>query len=120
IICWGASDWFGALGAFAWLPWAWWGLEKALGMRSDMAPASSSWTTDHRRAADATTKLDHRDSDATHSRWHFLLPAPFVSLVGTGGFPYPIVLLIVLRPAATTQSLAQSASFTGIITMLHR
>jgi len=21
IICWGASDWFGALGAFAWLPW---------------------------------------------------------------------------------------------------
>jgi hypothetical protein len=30
IICWGASDWFGALGAFAWLPWAWWGLERAL------------------------------------------------------------------------------------------
>src|SRR5436190_20637498 len=30
IICWGASDWFGALGAFAWLPWAWWALEKAL------------------------------------------------------------------------------------------
>src|SRR2546423_8652662 len=25
IICWGATDWFGALGAFAWLPWAWWG-----------------------------------------------------------------------------------------------
>src|SRR5438874_8402482 len=23
IICWGARDWFGALGAFAWLPWAW-------------------------------------------------------------------------------------------------
>jgi len=23
IICWGASDWFGALGAFTWLPWAW-------------------------------------------------------------------------------------------------
>lgn len=31
IICWGASDWFGALGAFAWIPWAWWGCEKALG-----------------------------------------------------------------------------------------
>src|ERR1043166_5355410 len=30
IICWGASDWFGALGAFAWLPWAWWGLERSL------------------------------------------------------------------------------------------
>src|SRR5438045_2678556 len=30
IICWGATDWFGALGAFAWLPWAWWGVECAL------------------------------------------------------------------------------------------
>src|ERR1043166_7534398 len=25
IICWGATDWFGALGAFAWGPWAWGG-----------------------------------------------------------------------------------------------
>lgn len=33
IICWGAMDWFGALGAFAWLPWAWWGLERALDPR---------------------------------------------------------------------------------------
>ncbi len=30
IICWGASDWFGALGAFAWLPWSWWALEFAI------------------------------------------------------------------------------------------
>src|SRR5689334_13076468 len=30
IICWGATDWFGALAAFAWLPWCWWGLERAL------------------------------------------------------------------------------------------
>src|SRR5437868_8792039 len=30
IICWGATDWFGALGAFAWLPWAWLGLARAL------------------------------------------------------------------------------------------
>jgi hypothetical protein len=30
IICWGATDWFGALAAFAWLPWAWWGLERSL------------------------------------------------------------------------------------------
>jgi hypothetical protein len=29
IICWGATDWFGALGAFAWLPSAWWALERA-------------------------------------------------------------------------------------------
>ncbi|MGI9088232.1 MAG: hypothetical protein ACR2HH_10915 [Chthoniobacterales bacterium] len=30
MVCWGATDWFGALGAFAWFPWAWWGLERAL------------------------------------------------------------------------------------------
>jgi hypothetical protein len=30
IICWGASDWFGALGAFTWLPWAWWAAERAV------------------------------------------------------------------------------------------
>jgi hypothetical protein len=29
MICWGASDWFGALAAFAWLPWAWWALERS-------------------------------------------------------------------------------------------
>jgi hypothetical protein len=34
IICWGATDWFGALGAFAWFPWAWWGLERALDPRA--------------------------------------------------------------------------------------
>jgi hypothetical protein len=33
IICWGATDWFGALGAFAWFPWAWWGMERALDSR---------------------------------------------------------------------------------------
>ena len=33
IICWGATDWFGALAAFAWLPWAWWGMERAVDLR---------------------------------------------------------------------------------------
>ncbi len=37
IIAWGATDWFGALAAFAWLPWAWWGMERALD------PARSRW-----------------------------------------------------------------------------
>src|SRR5213080_2193524 len=64
IICWGASDWFGALGAFAWLPWAWWGLERAL--------------------------------DRQGSRWRFLWPAPFVYLVVTGGFPYTVLMLVLL------------------------
>ncbi len=30
MFCWGASDWFGALAAFAWLPWSWWAMEKAV------------------------------------------------------------------------------------------
>jgi hypothetical protein len=29
IMCWGATDWFGSLGAFAWVPWAWWSMERA-------------------------------------------------------------------------------------------
>src|SRR5207302_1299909 len=64
IICWGATDWFGALGAFAWLPWAWWALQRAL--------------------------------DRQRSRWRFLWPAPFVYLVVTGGFPYTVLMLVVL------------------------
>src|SRR5438309_3811731 len=64
LVCWGASEWFGALGAFAWLPWAWWGLERAL--------------------------------DRQRSRWRFLWPAPFVYLVVTGGFPYTVLMLVVL------------------------
>ncbi|HEY6071269.1 MAG TPA: hypothetical protein VIU85_07850, partial [Chthoniobacterales bacterium] len=64
VICWGATDWFGALGAFAWIPWAWWGLERAL--------------------------------DRQRSRWRFLWPAPFVYLVVTGGFPYTVLMLVLL------------------------
>src|SRR5216110_3033091 len=37
IICWGASDWFGALGAFAWLPWAGCASERTLD------PTRSNW-----------------------------------------------------------------------------
>ena len=64
IICWGASDWFGALGAFTWLPWAWWGAERAL--------------------------------DSRRTKWRFVWPAPFVYLLVTGGFPYTVLMLLVL------------------------
>ena len=64
IICWGATDWFGALGAFTWLPWAWWGAERAL--------------------------------DPQRTKWRFLWPAPFVYLVVTGGFPYTVLMLLLL------------------------
>jgi hypothetical protein len=33
----GRIDWFGALGAFAWLPWAWWAMERSLD------PARTTW-----------------------------------------------------------------------------
>ena len=64
IVCWGATDWFGALGAFVWLPWAWWGLERAL--------------------------------DQRRSPWRFVWPAPFVYLLVTGGFPYTVLMLVIL------------------------
>jgi hypothetical protein len=64
IICWGATDWFGALGAFTWLPWAWWGAERAL--------------------------------DQQRTKWRFIWPAPFVYLVVTGGFPYTVLMLLLL------------------------
>ncbi|MDQ6860154.1 MAG: hypothetical protein M3032_03240, partial [Verrucomicrobiota bacterium] len=40
MICWGASDWFGALAAFAWLPWSWWALERTA---RDDAPRAGSF-----------------------------------------------------------------------------
>jgi hypothetical protein len=64
IICWGATDWFGALGAFTWLPWAWWGAGRAL--------------------------------DPRRTKWRFLWPAPFVYLLVTGGFPYAVLMLLLL------------------------
>jgi hypothetical protein len=64
IICWGATDWFGALGAFTWLPWAWWGAERAL--------------------------------DQQRTKWRFLWPAPFVYLLVTGGFPYTVLMMLLL------------------------
>src|SRR5438477_10786756 len=64
IICWVATDWFGALGAFIWLPWAWWGAERAL--------------------------------QPKRTKWRFLWSALFVYLVVTGGFPYTVVMLVLL------------------------
>src|SRR5215216_6457578 len=64
IICWGATDWFGALGAFTWLPWAWWGAARAL--------------------------------DSRRGKWRWVWPAPFVYLLVTGGFPYTVLMLLLL------------------------
>ena len=88
IICWGASDWFGALGAFAWLPWAWWGCEKALVLT------------------------------ATSMRWRFLWPAPFVYLLATGGFPYTVLMLGLLVAWLTIRSLVRTRSLFAPLPML--
>ena len=86
IICWGATDWFGALGAFTWLPWAWWGAARAL--------------------------------DSQRSKWRFLWAAPFVYLVVTGGFPYTVLMLLLLVAWLTIKSLAETRSILSVVPML--
>src|SRR5256885_14087930 len=86
MICWGATDWFGALGAFAWFPWAWWGLERALGSQ--------------------------------RTRYRFLWPAPFVYLLVTGGFPYTVVMFLLLIAWLSIKSLVQTKNIFSILPML--
>ncbi len=86
IICWGATDWFGALGAFTWLPWAWWGAERAL--------------------------------DSRRTKWRFLWPAPFVYLLVTGGFPYTVLMLLLLIAWLVIKSLFQTRNIFSILPIL--
>ena len=86
IICWGATDWFGALGAFAWLPWAWWGAERAL--------------------------------DRQRTKWRFLWPVPFVYLLITGGFPYTVLMLLLLIAWLSIKSVGQTRTIRSILPML--
>jgi hypothetical protein len=86
IFCWGATDWFGALGAFTWLPWAWWGAERAL--------------------------------DVRRTKWRFLWPAPFVYLLVTGGFPYTVLMLLLLIAWLSIKSLVQTRKVVSILPML--
>jgi hypothetical protein len=86
LICWGATDWFGALGAFTWLPWAWWGAERAL--------------------------------DRERTKWRFLWPAPFMYLLVTGGFPYTVLMLLVLIAWLSIKSLVQTRNVALILPIL--
>ena len=86
IICWGATDWFGALGAFTWLPWAWWGAKRAL--------------------------------DSRRTKWRFLWPAPFVYLLVTGGFPYTVLMLLLLIAWLVIKSLFQTRNIFSVLPML--
>ncbi|CAN5175041.1 hypothetical protein BH20VER2_BH20VER2_00080 [soil metagenome] len=82
IVCWGAIDWFGALGAFAWLPWAWWGSERAL--------------------------------DSRRGRSRFLWPAPFVYLLIAGGFPYTVIMLVLLAGWLAVQTVVERRSLAAV------
>jgi hypothetical protein len=86
IICWGATDWFGALGAFTWLPWAWWSAERAL--------------------------------DRQRTKYRFLWPAPFVYLLITGGFPYTVLMLMLLIAWLSIKSLVKTRNIFSILPML--
>ena len=86
IIFWGASDWFGALGAFTWLPWAWWGAQRAL--------------------------------DSRRTKWRFLWAAPFVYLLVTGGFPYTVLMLLLLVAWLSVKTLVQSRNILSVLPML--
>jgi hypothetical protein len=86
IICWGATDWFGALGAFTWLPWAWWGAARAF--------------------------------DSQRSKWRFLWPAPFVYLVVTGGFPYTVLMLLLLVAWLAIRSVVETRKILSVVPML--
>ena len=72
---WGATDWFGALAAHAWLPWCWWAFEVALG-----EGGSRKWEVGSEKMG-------------TAERLRFLLPVPFVYLLVSAGFPYTVVML---------------------------
>jgi hypothetical protein len=86
VMCWGAIDWFGALAAFTWLPWAWWATERAL--------------------------------DQERTRWRFLWPAPFVYLLVTGGFPYTVLMLLLLIAWLSIKSLVEIRNIFSILPML--
>jgi hypothetical protein len=71
-VAWGATDWFGALAANAWLPWCWWAFEEALEAPAPVGIAESPWRWWGRRIG---------------------APAACVYLLIAGGFPYTVGML---------------------------
>jgi len=112
IICWGATDWFGALGAFTWLPWAWWGAERSL----------RSLTLNAQRS----TLNVRLQSELNVGRWKSgvrrllsaLWPAPFVYLLVTGGFPYTVLMLLLLIAWLSVKTLVGTRNIFSILPML--
>ena len=73
IFVWGARQWFPALASFAWLPWFWWALERAL------RPAAG--------------------------RWAFVPAGLFLYLAVTAGWPFTVLMLILLSAWLTARTL---------------
>lgn len=86
IICWGAIDWFGALGAFAWFPWVWWAFDRAV--------------------------------DPARGRYRFLWPAPFVYLLITGGFPYTVIMMMLLAGWLAAKSVSETRRISSVLPLI--
>jgi hypothetical protein len=112
IICWGATDWFGALGAFAWFPWCWWAMEKSLSM---VGTALRAVRIGSIGSTDASEKRPYQIRAFMIAT---LWPAPFVYLLVTGGFPYTVLMLAVLVAWLTVKSLVQTKRFISILPTL--
>jgi hypothetical protein len=122
IICWGASDWFGALGAFAWFPWAWWGLERAVRSErmSDGFASETNECTGHPSLRYDRSPTNHKPRTMHRKRLMIdaLWPAPFVYLVVTGGFPYTVLMLVLVIVWLSCKSIVETKSFMSILPML--
>jgi hypothetical protein len=101
IICWGATDWFGALAAFAWLPWCWWALENSLRITRPSLSHHKPLTMERKRLM-----------------MGIVWPAPFVYLLVTGGFPYTVLMLALLVAWLSMKSLVETKKLMSILPML--
>src|SRR4029453_9742743 len=59
-----------------------------------------------------------RALDRQRTKWRFLWPAPFVYLLVTGGFPYTVLMLLLLVGWLAIKSLVQTRSVTSTLPML--
>jgi len=56
--------------------------------------------------------------DPRRTKWRFLWPAPFVYLLVTGGFPYTVLMLLLLIAWLSIKSLVQTRSISSILPIL--
>lgn len=119
IICWGATDWFGALAAFTWLPWCWWALEKSIRISANTqrsTPNAQSAEMQSFRAGGSAFGVQ-RSTFAALAR-SALWPAAFVYLLVTGGFPYTVLMLVVLIVWLAIKSIVQTKTLSSVLPML--